>query len=121
MKRKKTKTTWIQSAGDEKIVPIPSRIKPIVPNQVPPRNSQMIVIRTTKKTASLNQKRQNHARRRPTMSSSRRSRLSMPNRLGAGIIRRKSRSAKPRKTTTIATVASRACHHERSLRCVNQM
>jgi hypothetical protein len=48
MKRKKTKTTWIQRAGDERIVPSPSAIEPIVPNHVPPRNSQMIVIATTR-------------------------------------------------------------------------
>ena len=54
------------------------------------------------------------------MSSSRSSRLSMPKRLGVGISLRKSRSAKPRKTTTIATVASSAFHQTQSFRCVNQ-
>jgi hypothetical protein len=120
MKRKKTKTTWIQSAGDDRIVPMPSRMKPIVPHQVPPRNSQTMVIRTKKKTKTLNQKRQNQARRRPTTSSSRSSRLSIPNRLGFGISLRKSRSAIPRKTTTIATVAISAFHQTQSFRCVSQ-
>ena len=36
MKRKKTKTTWIHRAGDERMFPIPSRMKPIVPNHEPP-------------------------------------------------------------------------------------
>ena len=120
MKRKKTKTTWIQSAGDERMFPKPSRMKPIVPHHVPPRNSQTIVMVTKKKAKILNQKRQNHARRRPTMSSSRSSLLSMPKRLGVGIIRRKSRSANPRKTTTIATVARSAFHHVQSFACVSQ-
>ena len=121
MKRKKTKTTWIHSAGDERMFPIPSRMNPIVLNQEPPRNSHTVVITTKKISAILNQNRQNQARRRPTMSSSRSARLSMPNRLGVGIIRRKSRSANPRKTTTIATVAISAFHQTQSFCCVSQM
>ena len=120
MKRKKTKTTWIQRAGDERTLPIPSRMKPIVPHHVPPLKSQTTVMITTKKTAILNQNRQNHARRRPTMSSSRSAWLSTPKRLGAGISRRKRRSAKPRKTTTIASVARSAFHQTMSFCWVNQ-
>ena len=119
MKRKNTKTTWIQSAGDERIVPIPSRMKPIVPHHVPPRNSQTRVITTKKKTKILNQNRQNQARRRPTMSSSRSSRSD------AEEARIRDQLAEqqvghPRKTTTIATVAISAFHQTQSFRCVSQ-
>ncbi len=75
----------------------------------------------TKKNAKRrNQKRQNQARRRPTMSSSRSCTLSVPNRLGHGISRWKSRSAKPRKTTTTPTVASSDTHQFQPFCCVNQ-
>jgi hypothetical protein len=95
-------------------------MKPIEPHHVPPRNSQTIVMIAKNQIATLNQNFQNHARRRPTMSSSRSARLSMPNRLGVGIIRRKRRSEKPRKTTITPTVARSAFHQTQSLRCVNQ-
>ena len=71
-------------------------------------------------TAILNQNFQNQERRRPTTSSSRSSRLSMPKRLGVGIMRRKSRSAKPRKTMITPSVASSAFHHTQSFVWVNQ-
>ena len=45
----------------------------------------------------------------------------MPKRLGVGIIRRKSRSEKPRKTTMTATVAISAFHQTQSFVCVSQM
>jgi hypothetical protein len=94
-KRKKTKTAWTQSVGELRIVPIPSRMKPTVPSHVPPRNSQTIVTTVMKRITTLNQNRQNQARRRPTTSSSRRVWLSSPNRLGHGISRRKRRSRSP--------------------------
>ena len=55
--------------------------------------------------AALTQKRQNQTRRRATTSSSRSCWLSSPKRLGRGIIRWKTRSTRPRKTTTSASAA----------------
>ena len=118
--RKKTKTAWIQSVGELRMVPIPSKMNPTVPSHVPPRKIQTIVTTVMKRIATLNQNRQNQARRRPTTSSSRRVWLSSPKRLGHGISRRKRRSAKPRKTITIASVASRATHQSQLFCCVNQ-
>ena len=50
---------------------MPSHIVPAAPHHVPPTKSQMIVIAIETRSAILNQKRQNQARRRPTTSSSR--------------------------------------------------
>ena len=77
----------------------------------------MIAAKPTKRRS---QKRQNQARRRPTMSSSRSSALSTPKRLGHGISLRKTRSAKPRKTITIPSEASRAFQQLQPFCCVNQ-
>jgi cyclophilin family peptidyl-prolyl cis-trans isomerase len=118
--RKKTKTAWIQSVGELRMVPIPSKMNPTLSSHEPPRKIQTIVTTVMKRTATLNQNRQNQARRRPTTSSSRRVWLSSPNRLGHGISRRKRRSAKPRKTMTTASVASRACHQFQLFWYVNQ-
>ncbi len=68
----------------------------------------------------MNQNRQNQARLRPITSSSRRSSLSTPNRLGQGISLRKRSSANPRKTTTIPRLASNACHQGQSFCWLNQ-
>ena len=120
MKRKKTKTTWIQSAGDDRMLPIPSRMKPIVPNHVPPRNSQTIEMIAMKKTATLNQYRQNQARRRADDVL-----LAKLPALDAEEARRRDhaaeeQSAKPRKTMTTPSVASSAFHQSQSFCWVNQ-
>ena len=99
---------------------IPSHISPAAPHQVPPTKIQVIVIATTTMSAALNQKRQNQARRRPTMSSSRSSALSTPNRLGHGINFRKTRSANPRNTITIPRETNRAFQKLQPFCCVNQ-
>jgi hypothetical protein len=54
---------------------------------------------------SRNQKRQNHARRRLTTSSSLSRVSSVPNRLGHGMNRRRTRSISPRKAATVVIVA----------------
>src|SRR6266536_4561858 len=60
--------------------------------------------RTTAVIQNLSQKRQNHARRRFVASSSVSCALSTPKRLGQGMIRRSSTSARPRKTTQTQSV-----------------
>ena len=55
------------------------------------------------------------------MSSSRSCWLSAPKRLGQGIMRRKRRSAKPRKTITTPSVASSDQYHAQPLCWLNQM
>jgi hypothetical protein len=100
MKRKNTKTTWIQSCGWLARNPIRSKIQPTVPRYEPPRASQAIVKNEKSQIETLNQKRQNQTRRRLTTSSSRSCWLSEPNRLGHGIARRNSRSTSPRKAIT---------------------
>jgi len=122
MKRKKTKTTCTQSAGVVMISPIFSKMKPIVLTHVPsPRKSQTIVLIVIRTSASRHFLRQYQARRRPMMSSSRSCWLSAPKRLGQGIKRRKSRSAKPRKTMTTPSVASSDQYHAQPLCWLNQM
>ena len=106
MKRKVTKTIWVSTAGFENADASPLRMSPTVPHHEPPRNSQTTVITVPKTTAKRAFLRQYHARRRPITSSSRSCALSAPKRLGHGIRRRKSRSAKPRKTITTPSVAS---------------
>ena len=81
-------------------------MSPTVPHHVPPRISQTTVITVPNTIANRAFFRQYHARRRPITSSSRSCWLSAPKRLGHGIRRRKSRSAKPRKTITTPRVAS---------------
>ena len=105
MKRKKTKTSWIHSVGwlARKAMRSPSQL--IVPSHEPPRKSQMIVMKIAENVKNRNQKRQNHARRRLTTSSSRSSRLSVPKRLGHGMLRLKIRSTRPRKPITRKNVA----------------
>jgi len=68
-KRKKTKTAWIHSVGELRTVPIPSKMNPTVSSHVPPRKIQTIVTTVMKRIVTLNQNRQNQARRRPTTSS----------------------------------------------------
>ena len=119
-KRKKTKTACIHSCGELRTPPIPASIVPIAPHQVPPTKIHVIVVAITIRIAILNQKRQNQARRRPTMSSSRASTLSTPKRLGHGIRRRNSRSVKPRNTITTVSDASSATHQLQSFCWVNQ-
>ena len=81
----------------------------------------MIVLTTTITIASRSFLRQYQARRRPITSSSRSCWLSEPNRLGHGIIRRKSRSEKPRKTMTTPNVARSAQYQAQPLYSLNQM
>ena len=121
MKRKKTKTTCTQSAGVVMISPILSKMKPTVPHHVPPWKSQTIVMIDERTTASRHFLCQYQARRRPMMSSSRSCWLSAPKRLGQGIMRRKRRSAKPRKTITTPSVASSDQYHAQPLCWLNQM
>ena len=97
-KRKKTKTAWIQSVGELRMVPIPSKMNPIGVEPRAAAEDPDDRDDRDEEDRDLNQNRQNQARRRPTTSSSRRVWLSSPNRLGHGISRRKRRSAKPRKT-----------------------
>ena len=91
-----------------------------VSSHEPPRMSQTIVMTTNANIASFIQKRQNQARRRAMTSSSRRRGLSWPNRLGDGISRRKTRSATPRKTTIVPTVAASDWSVVQPLYCLNQ-
>ena len=97
-----------------------SHIVPAAPHQVPPTKSQVIVTAIENRSAILNQKRQNQARRLPTTSASRSAALSTPKRLGQGIRRRKTRSAKPRKTITTASAARSETHQLQPFCCVNQ-
>ena len=106
MKRNVTKTTWVSTAGFENADRSPLRMSPTVPHHVPPRNSQTTVITVPNTIANRAFFRQYHARRRPITSSSRNCWLSAPKRLGHGISRRKSRSAKPRNTITTPSVAT---------------
>ena len=121
MKRKKTKITWVHSADVPSAEPSPLKRSPTVPHQEPPRKSHAIVIRMTPQIVTLSQKRQNQVRRRATTSSSRSWALSEPKRLGHGIVRRKSRSTKPRNAITRANAASSAFHQGQPFCSWNQM
>ena len=99
---------------------MPSHIVPAASHQVPPTKIHVIVTAITTSSATLNQKRQNQARRRPTTSASRSSALSTPNRLGHGISLRKTRSAKPRKTITTPSAASSETHQLQPFCWLNQ-
>ena len=96
-------------------------MSPTVPHHEPPRNSQTTVITVPKTIAKRAFLRQYHARRRPITSSSRSCALSAPKRLGHGIRRRKSRSAKPRKTITTPSVARSDQSVLQPLYSLNQM
>ena len=86
----------------------PCPIDPTAPNHEPPWNSQMTVTISATVTPMRSQKCQNHARRRPSTSSSRCCWLSRPKRLGHGISRRNSRSTRPRNAITISRVTTSA-------------
>ena len=72
-----------------------------VPHQVPPRNSQTIVMIAMNQTTSVSSRCQVQARRRATTSSSRSRRSSVPKRLGHGMNFFSTRSSIPRKPMTI--------------------
>ena len=121
MKRKVTKITCPRTTGLLSASTMPVKMSANVPHHEPPRTSQTVVLIAIRTSASRHFLRQYQARRRPMMSSSRSCWLSAPKRLGQGIRRRKRRSAKPRKTMTTPSVASRAQYHAQPFCCVNQM
>jgi hypothetical protein len=119
-KRKNTKTACIHRVGLVRRLAMLSHMVPAAPHQVPPTKSHVMVIAITTRSATLNQKRQNHARRLPTTSASRNWALSTPKRLGHGISFRKISSAKPRKTITTARAAMSDTHQLHPFCAVNQ-
>jgi hypothetical protein len=112
MNRNVTNTIWIQRVGFVRIEPILSGIAATRLHQVglSPAGAwnhlkaQITVITMMKSLAMRSQKPHVQARRRLTMSSSRRRLSSVPKRLGQGIARRIRMSVTPRKTTQIRKV-----------------
>ena len=102
------------------MVPIPSKMNPTVSSHVPPRKIQTIVTTVMKRIVTLNQNRQNQV---PAASDDvllAEGLALQPEEAGPRDQPTKRRSAKPRKTMTIVSVASRATHQFQSFWYVNQ-
>jgi hypothetical protein len=95
----KNEKTWRnRSAVCAQVTPCPKKTS----------TAQTIVTTTRMRQTSFHAERQNAERRRATTSSARRSGLSVPNRLGHSMKRRKLTSTSPRKAATSITVSRRA-------------